>query len=90
MRDTAAVEVPGAAAGIELQAIVYQGQAHLGVEKGIEKERRTMLRELLEERFGPLSPEVLRRVDELPAERLQPLRKAAWKAASLAELGLDE
>ena len=48
-----------------------------------------MLREILEDRFGPLSPEVLRRVDELPAEQLQPMRKAAWRVASLAELGLE-
>jgi hypothetical protein len=60
-----------------------------GLEKGLEQERRAILREMLEERFGPLSAGVLRRVDELPAERLQPLRKAAWKATSLAELGLD-
>ncbi len=69
----------------------YQGVAAMNMtsfEKGQEQERRALLRELLEERFGPVSPEVLRRLDELPAERLQPVRKAAWKAASLAELGL--
>jgi hypothetical protein len=60
-----------------------------GIEKGIEQERRLMLREVLERRFGPLGPGVLRRVDEVPVERLQPLRDAAWNAQSLAELGLD-
>jgi hypothetical protein len=58
-------------------------------EKGIEQERRTSLLEALENRFGPLSAEVLRRIETLPAERLQPLRQAAWKGKSLAELGLD-
>jgi hypothetical protein len=46
------------------------------------------LRELLEERFGPLAPGVLARLEQLPGERLQPLRRAAWKAQSLDELGL--
>jgi hypothetical protein len=59
-------------------------------EKGIEKERRESLRELLEERFGPLAPSVLSRLEELPLERLQPLRKALLKAQSLAELGLAD
>jgi hypothetical protein len=60
-----------------------------GIEEGIAKERRESLRELLEERFGPLSPEVLARLDRLPVERLQPLRRAAIKAGSLAELDLE-
>jgi hypothetical protein len=60
-----------------------------GIEKGIEKERRDSLRELLEERFGPLSPAVLARVEQLAVERLQPLRRAVVKANSLAELGLE-
>ena len=59
-------------------------------EKGIEKERRDSLREVLELRFGPLPPEVLTQVDQLPVERLQPLRQAAQKAKSLGELGLKE
>ena len=60
-----------------------------GIEKGIEKERRDSLRELLEVRFGPLSAEVLKTLEELPLERLQPLRKAVLGAKSLAELGLE-
>jgi hypothetical protein len=60
-----------------------------GIEKGIESERRAILRELLDEQFGPLTPAALRLVDQIPAERLQPLLKAARKAQSLAELGLD-
>jgi hypothetical protein len=60
-----------------------------GMEMGRQRARRDILREILEERFGPLAPEALRRLDELPVDQLLPLRKAAWKAASLAELGLD-
>jgi hypothetical protein len=60
-----------------------------GVEEGSEKERRALLRELLDERFGPLTPAVLHRVAQISADRLDPLRKAAWKAQSLDELGLD-
>jgi hypothetical protein len=60
-----------------------------GVEKGVETERRALLRELLEVRFGPLTPALLRAVEHLPAERLQSVRQAAWKAESLDELGLE-
>jgi hypothetical protein len=59
-----------------------------GIEQGIEKGRRDSLRELLEERFGPLAPAVLARLEQLPGERLQPLFRAAAKAQSLDELGL--
>ena len=59
-----------------------------GIVQGIEKERRDSLREVLELRFGPLSPTVLARLDQLPVERLQPLRQEAQKAQSLGELGL--
>ena len=59
-----------------------------GIVQGIEKERRDSLREVLELRFGPLPPTVLTRLDQLPVERLQPLRQEAQKAQSLGELGL--
>ncbi len=71
----------------------YQGVRAMNAtwfEKGIEKERRAALRELLEERFGRLTPDVLRKLEDMPMERVQPLRKAAANAESLAELGLDE
>jgi hypothetical protein len=61
-----------------------------GIEKGIEKGRRISLREFLELRFGPLSPNVLIRIEQLPAERLQVIQRTAADAKSLAELGLDE
>ena len=70
--------------------IYHEGRAmnKTWYEKGIEKERRASLRELLEERFGPLSPEVLTRLDLLPFESLMPLRQAVYEAQSLSELGL--
>ena len=61
-----------------------------GMAKGLEQERRAALRELLEERFGPLTASILHRLDELPLEQVLPLRKAAAKAESLAALGLEE
>jgi flagellar biosynthesis/type III secretory pathway protein FliH len=61
-----------------------------GVEKGVAKGRREALRELLKERFGPLSPQVLKRLEQLPTNRLMPLMRAALRANSLKELGLDE
>lgn len=60
-----------------------------GIEQGVAKERRDSLRELLEERFGPLAPAVLARLEQLPVERLQPLRRAILKAQSLDELDLE-
>jgi hypothetical protein len=61
----------------------------IGLQIGIEKGRRNSLRELLEERFGTLSPAVLARLDGLPAEQL-PALKAVLRANSLAELGLTD
>jgi Domain of unknown function (DUF4351) len=59
-------------------------------EKGLEKGRRELLREQLEERFGALPPPVLDRLQQLPAEQLTPLGKAVLHAQSLRELGLED
>lgn len=72
-----------------MNATWYERGMEQGMERGIEKERRDSLRELLEERFGPLTPAVLARLEQLPVERLQPLRRAASKAQSLDELDLE-
>jgi flagellar biosynthesis/type III secretory pathway protein FliH len=61
-----------------------------GRQEGIEKGRRESLRELLEERLGALSPAVLAQLEKLPVERLQFLFRAASKAQSLEELGLEK
>jgi hypothetical protein len=57
-------------------------------ERGIEKERREWLKEMLEERFGTLSPSVLAKLEQLSADLLQTLRKALKEARNLADLGL--
>jgi len=54
-------------------------------------EHRGMLklfRRLLEERFGPLPPDALARLEVLPQDRLLELGSALLSAASLEELGL--
>ena len=51
---------------------------------------RKTIRELLEDQFGPLSPRVLERLQQLPAEQLAPLGKAVLRAQSLRELGLED
>jgi hypothetical protein len=59
-------------------------------EKGRDQERRQILRELLEERFGPLPSPVQERIFQWPAERLSPLVKQILHAQSLRELGLED
>jgi hypothetical protein len=49
--------------------------------------RRTLLREQLEERFGPLPPAALARLDAWPGERLTELGRAFVSTASLEEPG---
>jgi hypothetical protein len=59
-------------------------------EKGIERGRRETLREQLEERFGPLPPRALERLEQLPVERLIALGKAVLQAPLLRALGLED
>ncbi len=59
-------------------------------EKGIEKGQREMLRELLEDAFGPLSSRAQERLQRLSSEELRKLSKSIRKAASLRELGLED
>src|SRR4029077_1121378 len=61
-----------------------------GLEKGLEEGRRAVLRDLVEEKFGPLSPQVQERLQQLAADRLAGLTKAVLRAQSLRELGLEE
>jgi hypothetical protein len=58
-------------------------------EKGLEKGQREILRMQIDERFGPLSPAVLERIEQLPAEQLKPLGKALVHAQSIRDLGLE-
>lgn len=52
--------------------------------------QRDMIRELLEARFGPLSPVVIARLQSWPGDRLTELGRALLSANSLKELGLGE
>jgi hypothetical protein len=61
-----------------------------GVAKGMEKGQRLLLRQQLEQRFGPLSPAVVQRLEAWPPDRLSELASGVLKAGSLRELGLDE
>jgi len=61
-----------------------------GIEKGIERGRRDFLREMLEEKFGPLSSAALAKLEEVSGHELQAFRKAVAKANSLRDLGLDQ
>jgi hypothetical protein len=68
----------------------YEKGVEQGLEKGRDQERRTVLREQLEERFGPLSAAVQERLQQMPADRLTPLVRAVLRAQSLKELGLED
>jgi hypothetical protein len=59
-------------------------------EKGIEKARRAMIQEQLEEKFGQLSEPVRQRLEAWPADQLPALGKALLRANSLKELGLED
>jgi Domain of unknown function (DUF4351) len=59
-------------------------------EKGLLQGQRTMLRKLIEARFGPLSPSAQERLDSLGPERLEALAPELLKAQSLEELGLED
>jgi len=64
-----------------------QGEAK-GEAKGLERGQRQLLAVQLEERFGPLSPQVRDRLESLPLGRLEELARALLRAKSLEELGL--
>ena len=49
---------------------------------------RVAARRLLEKKFGPLGPDVLRRLDALPADKVEELLPAILDAGSLDDLGL--
>lgn len=61
-----------------------------GREVGREEGQREALRILLEDKFGPLSPAVMQRINSLPADQLKELLRAVSKATTLQELRLQE
>jgi hypothetical protein len=60
-----------------------------GEEAGIEKGRRETVKELVEDRFGPLPPSVAERLQQLSLSELALLRKSVLRAQSLSDLGLE-
>lgn len=61
-----------------------------GIEEGIEKGRREMLRDQLEACFGPLPPSVLERLERLSVDEVIAKGKAVPRAQSLRDLGLAD
>jgi hypothetical protein len=60
-----------------------------GIQKGLEQGQRQVLRMQLEQKFGPLSPAALRRLEEWPSERMPELITGILSSRTLSELGLD-
>jgi hypothetical protein len=61
-----------------------------GEERGLIRGRRETLQLQLEEKFGPLSPAVLQRLESWSADQLRELTRALLRAESLRELGLED
>ena len=61
-----------------------------GEARGLEQGQRKILALQLEERFGPLRPEVQERLESLSAEQLTELARGLLRAKSLQELGLAD
>lgn len=59
-------------------------------EQGLEKGQRELLREMIEDQFGPLTEHAKQRLEEWPANRLKELGRALLRASSLHELGLED
>ena len=61
-----------------------------GLHEGLQQGQRTLLRELLEARFGPLSPGARQQLEGLGPEQLKALALELLKARSLEDLGLED
>jgi hypothetical protein len=62
----------------------------MGVEKGMEQERRAYVRRLLETRFGTLSETATQRLAAMSFEKLQDLGTDIVLGKSLVEMGLED
>jgi hypothetical protein len=76
----------GVQAGLQQAATTFEK----GVQAGLQQGWRTALQELLEARFGPLTPVAQQRLEGLSSERLKALTRELLKAQSLQELGLED
>jgi hypothetical protein len=61
-----------------------------GLEQGQVKGMRKSLQALLDKKFGPLEPDVIKRVENLPVSKVEELTLAILDAKSLAEMGLSD
>jgi len=61
-----------------------------GIEKGIDRGRREMALQLLEAKFGPLSPAIRQRVETIAPDELRQIMLEYHKAQSLKELRLPD
>jgi hypothetical protein len=61
----------------------------LGYEEGERKGQQKLLRELLAQRFGALSEQAIKHLEDLTEEQLVELGKKLLTASSLRELGLE-
>jgi len=61
-----------------------------GLEEGRLRGRQELLRDLLVDSFGPLSPSVLDRIGQLTEDQIAEARKALRHAQSLRDLGLED
>ena len=76
-----------------LMAEPYQGVRAMNTtwfEKGEDNGQRKLLGDQLNQRFGPLSKKIVKRLEKLPRERLQSLGRDILSAKSLQELGLED
>jgi hypothetical protein len=73
-----------------MNATWYEKGIEKGIERGIEKGRRLSIQEVLEDRFGDLSHQVLAKLDLMHLDQLASLRKAIFEAKSLKDLGLED
>ncbi|MGH7202296.1 MAG: DUF4351 domain-containing protein [Planctomycetaceae bacterium] len=72
-----------------LEQGLEQGR-EVGREEGSEQGQRKLLAALLEGRFGPLTPEVRKRLENCSADQLTDLGLRLLTAQSLTALGLEE
>jgi hypothetical protein len=80
----------GVQEGWRQAATTFEKGVQKGVQEGVQEGRRATLRELLELRFGPLSPGAQDRLESLNPEQLEALTRALLNAPSLQELGLED
>lgn len=67
----------------------FKKEREMGREEGRQEGRKQLLLEILEVKFGPLSPKAKEILESWPCEKLNQVAKAVPQAQSLQELGLE-